>query len=46
MLFGWELSWGLCDNLEEWDAGGCKRKVQEGGDICIHIVDFRDGWIA
>ena len=46
MLFGRELSWVLCDNLEEWDSGGREREVQEGGDVCIPIVDFSNGWIA
>ena len=27
----------LCGDLEGWDAGG--REAQEGGDICICIVD-------
>ena len=46
MLFGRELSWVLCDNLEEWDGGGRETEVQEGGDVCVHIVDFRGGCIA
>ena len=29
----------LCDDLDGWDGGGGGREVQEGGDICIHIVD-------
>ena len=33
-----ELSSVLCDNLERVGVGGGK-KAQEGGDICIHIVD-------
>ena len=28
----------LWDDLDEWD-GGRGREVQEGGDICIQIVD-------
>ena len=27
----------LCDDLDEWD--GREVEIQEGGDICIHIVD-------
>ena len=33
-----ELSSMLCDDLRGWD-GGDGRKVQEGGDIGIHIAD-------
>ena len=29
----------LCGDLEGWDGGGGGREAQEGGDICIHIVD-------
>jgi len=29
----------LCDKLEGWDDVGSKREVQEGGDICIPMVD-------
>ena len=29
----------LCDNLEGWDGVGGGREVQEGGDICILMVD-------
>ena len=28
----------LCDELGGWDEGRGGRKVQEGGDICLHIV--------
>ena len=31
------LSLVLCDDLNGWDRGG--KEVQEGGDICIYIVD-------
>ena len=29
----------LCDNLEGWGGVGFRRKVQEGGDICIPVAD-------
>ena len=29
----------LCDNLKGWDGVGGGREVQEGGDICIPMVD-------
>ena len=29
----------LCGDLDGWDGGRRGREVQEGGDICIHIVD-------
>ena len=29
----------LCDNLEGWGRVEGGRKVQEGGDICILMVD-------
>jgi len=29
----------LCDNAEGWDAGRGRRKVQEGGDICIFMAN-------
>ena len=29
----------LCDNLGRWDGVGGGREVQEGGDICILMVD-------
>ena len=29
----------LCDDLDGWDGGGGGRKVQEGGDIGINMVD-------
>ena len=29
----------LCDNLDGWDGVGGGREVQEGGDICIPVVD-------
>ena len=28
-----------CDNLKGWDGQGVGRGVQEGGDICILMVD-------
>ena len=28
-----------CDNLEGWDGMGGEKEVQEGGDICIPMVD-------
>ena len=31
----------LCDNLEGWDGVEGRREVQEGGDICILMVDSR-----
>ena len=34
-----ELKQGLCINLEGWDGEGDGREIQEGGDICIHMVD-------
>ena len=34
-----ELSWVVCDDLNGWDRFVGRREVQEGGDICIHIVD-------
>ena len=30
----------LCDTLEGWDGVGVGRKVQEGKDICISMVDL------
>ena len=30
---------GLCNNLEGWDVKERRRDVQEGGDICIPVVD-------
>ena len=30
---------GLCINLEEWDAEGDGREIQNGGDVCIPMVD-------
>ena len=29
----------VCDDLNGWDRFVGRREVQEGGDICIHIVD-------
>ena len=29
----------LCDDLKGWDGGWDGREVQEGADICTHIVD-------
>ena len=34
-----ELSSALCGDLEEWDGGGGKREIEEGGHICTHIAD-------
>ena len=34
-----EFQPGLCDNLEGWDGMGGGRDVQEGGDMCIPMVD-------
>ena len=30
---------GLCINLEWWDGEGDGRKIQKGGDVCIHMPD-------
>lgn len=29
----------LCDDPEDWGAGGGGSKVQEGGDTCVHTAD-------
>ena len=29
----------LCDKLEMWDGVGGGREVQEGGDICLPMID-------
>ena len=29
----------LCDDLEGWDGVGGGKEVQEGGHICISMVD-------
>ena len=34
-----KLKQRLCINLEGWDGEGDGREVQEGGDICIPMVD-------
>ena len=37
-----ELSSALSHGLEVWGflfSGGSRRKIQEGGDICIYIAD-------
>ena len=34
-----ELKGGLCGDLEGWDGVGGGREVQEGGHICISMVD-------
>ena len=34
-----ELKVGLCNNLEEWEWAGGGREIQEGGDICIPMVN-------
>ena len=33
----------FCINLEEWDGEGDGSKVQEGGDICIPMIDSGEG---
>ena len=33
-----ELKLGLRNNLEGWEWVGGGREIQEGGDICIHMV--------
>ena len=39
-----ELSSALCDDLQGWDgSGGWKGEAQDGGDICLHIADPREG---
>ena len=30
----------LCDDPDGWDEVGGGREVQEGGDICTHIVEW------
>ena len=35
----------LHDNIEGWDGVGGNREVQEGGDICIPMVDSCS-WMA
>ena len=34
-----KLKQQLCINLEGWEAEGDGKEVQEGGDICIPMVD-------
>ena len=34
-----KLKQGLCINLEGWDVEGDGWEVQEGGDICIAMID-------
>ena len=34
-----KLKYGLCIDLEGWDEEGDGRKLQEGGDMCIPMVD-------
>ena len=34
-----KLKQGLCNNTEGWDVEGDGREVQEGGDICIAMID-------
>ena len=29
----------LCDNLAGWDHTGVRREPQEGGDICVPMVE-------
>ena len=29
----------LCDNLKGWGEEGGRRKIQEGGDICIPMAN-------
>ena len=33
------MAQGFCINLQGWDAEGDRRKVQNGGDICIPVAD-------
>ena len=39
LLYDSGNSKGLCNNLEGWDVKESRRDVQEGGDICIPVVD-------
>ena len=39
LLYSKELRLVLCDNLEGWDEVQGGREVQEGGDMCIPMVD-------
>ena len=34
----------LCDNLEGWGGGavGDGKEAQEGGDLCIPMIDYVD----
>ena len=34
-----ELKQGLCIKLDGWDRKANEREVQEGGNICIPMVD-------
>ena len=34
-----EIQTGLCINLDRWDGEEDGREVQNGGDICIPMVD-------
>ena len=34
-----KLKLGLCINLEGWDGEGAGGEVQEGGNMCIPMVD-------
>ena len=29
----------LCGNIDGWEGVGGRKKVQEGGDICIPMAD-------
>ena len=34
-----KLKQGRCINLEGWNGEGDEKEVQEGGDICLPMVD-------
>ena len=34
-----EIKPGLSNNLEGWNVEGSGKEVQEGGDICIPVVN-------
>ena len=38
-----KLKQGLCVNLEGWDGEGDGKEFQNGGDICIPMVDSHWG---
>ena len=35
-----EFKQGLCIDLDRWDRKADEREVQEGGNICIPMVDL------